>query len=350
MTDSSLSTFRSTDQDLSPDAESVARCATTTAAPDRDGLSWAAPDTEWGLRTQRPLSSVRTSGGRASKQQVRWVVSGDLAEYVERYGDGDLVSIPDTYDGFRNVKTYVAFVDGRYETDGVDATYGYGFDGSQLEIALRVLTGGGRYTASKYTVIPCGCQPWVLTGPEGTLLCSCVPVERPADGRRTTELRVAGTHLEIEEENRDVLAGAAQFASLLVDSLGVDIDRLEYDTVRGETRHTFVDEDDQKHQIAASDLALLAGVTSDPSAIQGTLARGIQPPHGGDTVTAEWDGPTHPVGYLDDGDVIAGYEFCWETPGESLENVATVRTYRLTRSHDSWTVEFDTDRIVSVVP
>jgi len=343
MTDLTLGTFGdgdSADDDLNPDAVSIARCVTTCRAPDRDDGSWAAPDEDWGLATQRPESSINTSAGRASKQQTRWVVDGDVGAYVEQYATG-VLQIPNTYGDFSSVDTRVTFI------DGLADSYGYGIDAQSLEKALRVLTGGGRYTASRYTAIPCGQQPWILTGPEGTLLCSCMPVERPGNPY-TRELETPETTLQIEEQNQTVLSGAAEFSHLLSDALGVDIERVEYATVRGKTHHSFWAEDEFK--IAARDLAQLHGLTPDPAVIQGTVSRGVQPPNGGDPISVDWDGPEHPVGYLDEGDVVAGYEFTWEQPEESLEDVAVVREYRITQNYSRWTVDYHTHRLASVVP
>ncbi|MDQ2075026.1 hypothetical protein RBH20_21125 [Haloarcula sp. H-GB4] len=345
MTNLTIGTFGdgdSADDNLNPDAVSIARCATTGRAPDRDGGSWASPDEDWGLTTQRPVSSINTSAGRATKQQTRWVVDGDVGAYVEEHAAGDVLQIPDTYGDFSSVDTRVTFV------DGLADSYGFGIDAQALEKAFRVLTGGGRYTASKYSAIPCGNRPWILTGPEGTLLCSCMPVERP-ENPYTRELRTPETTLQIEEQNRTVLTGAAEFAHLLSDALGVDIEEVRYSTVRGDTQHTFVGEED-KYTIKASDLAQLHGLTPDPSVIQGGVSSGVQPPGSDDLISVEWDGPDHPVGYLDEGDVIAGYEFTWEQPEESLEDVAVVREYRITQNYSRWTVDYRTHRLASVVP
>jgi hypothetical protein len=310
MTDLTLGTFGdgdSADNDHNPDAVSIARCATTCRAPDRDGTTWASPDKDWGLTTQRPASTINTSAGRAHKQQTRWVVDGDVGEYVAGCGSGDLIQIPATYGDFSSVDTQVTFV------DGLADSYGYGIDTQALEKALRVLTGGGRYTASKYSAIPCGKQPWSLTGPEGTLLCSCMPVERP-ENPYTRELRTPETTLQIEEQNQAVLTGAAEFAHLLSDALGVSIETMDYhSTTRDEAQHSFVAEED-KFAIKASDLVQLHGLTADPAVIQGGVSHGVQPPNGGDTVSVEWDGPEHPVGYLDGETWSPAMSLCWSSP------------------------------------
>ena len=342
----SLCSFSSSDTetDLRPDAESVARSATTVTAPDRDSVDWAASDEDWGLKTRRPRSSINTSAGRARPQQTRWVIEGDVGAYVATYGGGDLLAIPETYGGFSDIETRVAFVDGL-----TDDSYGYGIDGQAVEKALRVLTGGGRYTASKYTLIPCGRQPWVLTGPEGTLLCSCMPIDRPDAGGPTTQVDTSAGTLDIEEDHPGVLAGAARFVDLLQDVEGAAIDRCTYDSLRGQTRHSLVEEDDTEWTMAADDLAQLAGLAADPAVIQETVGRGIQPPTGGDPVVADWDGPDHAVGDRVDGEIIAGYEFAWEQSTDCLEAVATVRTYRVRSSHSAWVVDYQTDRLESVV-
>jgi len=343
----SLRSFSSSDTetDLSPDAESVARSATTAAVPDRDGVEWAGADDDWGLTTCRPVSTINTSAGRAHPQQTRWVIEGDVGAYVATHGNGDLLAIPETYDGFSDIDTRVAFVDGLAED-----SYGYGIDGQAVEKAFRVLTGGGRYTASNYTLIPCGQQPWVLTGPEGTLLCSCMSIDRSDAGGPTTQIETSSGTLDIEEDNPKVLAGAARFVDLIEDVDGAAIDRCTYDSLRGRTRHSFANEDDTEWTMDAPDLAQLAGLATDPSVIQGTVGRGIQPPTGGDPIVADWDGPDLAVGDRVDGEIIAGYEFAWEQSEDCLEAVATVREYRVRSSHSTWVVDYQTHRLVSVVP
>lgn len=342
---STLAKFSSTDSDLDPSAVAVARCSRLTSVPDRDGIGWETADKDWGLTTRRPTSMIRTSAGRVSAQQVRWITDGDIAAYVDEYGDGEVWAIPGTFDGFGEIGTYVSFVDGQAEQ------YGYGIDGQSLEKAFRALTGGGRYDASDYSVIPCGRQPWILSGPEGTLLCSCFPVDRPSDEnqRRTSTITPAGRALEIEEENSRVLAGATRFVELLTEAEGVEMLEAEYDQFRERTMHIFYGGDaDWKN--SAEDLATLGRIALDPATVPVAQERMVQPPNSTREISVEWDGPTHQVGDRVNDTIIAGYEFTWENPDNALECVATVRTYRLRNSHSRYRVDYHSDRLATVVP
>jgi hypothetical protein len=328
MTDShtSLSAFGSTEDDLDPAPKSVARCAQLTDAPNRtDDPEWESPDTEWGLQTQRPASSIQTGAGHVRPQQTRWIVDGDVAEYVEEYGSGEIWGIPDTYAGFDEIPPLVTHV------DGCCSTYGYGIDGEALEKALRVLTGGGRYSATDYTVLPCGPYPWILTGPEGSLLCSCMPVNRPdaGEGRRSSEIQAGDTRLSVEEENDQILHGLAHFVRLLEETKDVDIDRVEYKTVRGDVKHTVHSADGDSFSMEAADLATLGTLAKTASGVEIADRSRIKPPTCDHSVSINWEKPDHEVGAAVDDRLIAGYEFAWEDPDGALEQVATVRTYWL---------------------
>lgn len=349
MTDSrtSLSAFGSTEDDLDPAPTSVARCARLTEAPDRgDETGWESPDTEWGLQTRRPASSIQTGAGHVRPQQTRWIVDGDVAEYVDEYGSGEIWGIPDTYGGFSEINPLVTHVDGLCEK------YGYGIDGTALEKALRVLTGGGRYSATDYTVLPCGPHPWILTGPEGSLLCSCMPVDRPdaGQGRLSSEIQAGDTRLSVEEENTQILHGLAHFVRLLEEAKGVDIETAEYHTVRGDVKHSVHSADDGSFAMKAGDLATLGTLARNPSDVEVADRGRIKPPNGEHTVSIDWDGPTHEVGDVVDERLIAGYEFAWEDPDESLERVATVRTFWLREGYSCYLLDYWSDRLITVLP
>jgi hypothetical protein len=346
-TDSFLSTFSSgsTDtDDLTPDTASLARCATLTEPPERsDDPAWEAPDEEWGLTTRRLTSSTRTAGKTMTvrPQQLRWVVDGDVGEYVEQYGTGEAHQLPSSYGGFNEWETVVAHVDGLCDE------YGWGIDGQAVEKALRLLSGGGRYQASDYTVIICGRQPWLLTGSEGTLLCSCVPVNKPDESQQRESDITSGTHsFAIEEENPQVRAGVEHAVDLIEASMGDEIVEAEYGSRRSDTVHTL--HGSARYTVSAADLAVLGRLETDPDAIGTRLRRGIEPPISGKQISVDWE-PRHEVGEVVDDDIIAGYEVVWETPEDALETVATVRTYRLTNSYSRYKIDHRSDRLATMV-
>lgn len=150
----------------------IARAASLTNPDTRshDDFSWQTPGSEYGLLTRRLTSRTNSSEANVSvsPHEARWVIDDRerLVDYVEEHGDVAL-SVPGTYSSFAEEwNLYMSHLDTTNES------LAYGITPDTLERALRLLSGGGRYKASRYTVIACREYPWLLTGPNGTLLCA----------------------------------------------------------------------------------------------------------------------------------------------------------------------------------
>lgn len=77
----------------------------------------------------------------------------------------------------------------------------------------------------------------------------------------------------------------------------------------------------------------------------------MSPPENEQPVVAvDWEGPCHHVGDVVDDEIVAGYEFSWEKPEDSIETVATVRTYRIRNSYSTYRVDYRSDRVATTVP
>lgn len=179
------------------------------------------PRTEhpYSVETRRFMSgfSSQEANATVSPSDIRWVTSGDLAGYVEEYGE-EVRSVPKTYSSFGEWEEYVGKVDNNGDQ------YAWGVTQNAVEKALRVLSGGGRYQASRYTVILCGEHPFILTGAKGTLLCSTVPIK--TKGSISAELNtvsVGGQEIGVAEENETVLAGIKRLVTFLSSHGAADI-------------------------------------------------------------------------------------------------------------------------------
>lgn len=195
------------DQESSRQGAGVANAATLTnpeqRAPD-DLKEWEKSHTEYGLTTRwltDKTHSDSASLGMTSPQQVRWVTDGNVEEYYDTYGEA-VFEVPSTFTAFKNEwDPYLGVV------DTVGGQFGYGINAKALEKAMRILTGGGRYKASRYSVLACGKHPWLLTGPEGTLLCTPSPIEDKPDDIDPGTVISLSKDVSVLEENPDVITG-----------------------------------------------------------------------------------------------------------------------------------------------
>ena len=329
-----------------PATSAVARSATLCKPPaDRDIGPWERSDSEYGLETQRLTGRHYTSGSGlpADPHHVRWIVDGDVASYVDQYGQDEVWTVPDTYDEFNSVATIV----GRVDSMAPDDAYGWGIDGTSLERAFRVLTGGGRYTATHYKVIPCGDHPWLLTGPEGTVLCSLCPVDLPCGEtqRATSPIEIAGKSMDIEEENQQVIAGISKFGSLLAErSIYVVDHQCPAASDHYNSKHEFTDTEGDEHRIDPETLVMLSNLQTDPGAVTRKECNVTEPNGASVTLSEGWDGPNHQVGDVVEDKILAGFRFEWDTPEYSPETIATVATYWLADSR-GYTLHRRLDRL-----
>ena len=315
---------------------------------DDDSPALASPDTEYGLETLRPQESVSLSGScpSANRHQVRWIIAGGLQAYVEEHNDGDVFRVPQTYDAFDAMDPIVQKVD---STATGKNTYGWGISGRSLEQAFRTLSGGGRYNASKYKVIPCGDHPWILSGPEGTLLCSLSPVDRPeAESKRaTTTKSLSGHSVPVEEENQRVLLGVKRLDILLRQLDKHIVEHTCPAATRIGGKHQFTTEEDNELKIATKTLLKLADLTDDPAQVAGTGEDLLETPTGKPvSLDNGWGGPDNEVFAVDEDDkVLAGWRWEWDNPSQSPEMVGGVAAYWLTTDYNGYTLHRELNRV-----
>jgi len=333
----------------SPGDVAVARSATICEPrEDTDLGPWEAPDTEFGIKTRKLTGPQRTpSGPRAQPYHVRWVVGGDLAGYMDEHGEDDVFTIPQTYDGMDNdaMSPLIKKVDSLAPGE----KYGWGINGQAIERAFRALSGGGRYTASHWRVLPCGEYPWVLTGPAGTALCGLVPVRRTGDAYATEPLDGPGPTPPVEEQNQTILSGMERFRSLL-DTLDHTLVKHQCPAVSDALghRHVFVTDDDEKIEVPPQTLATLAQLTTSSADINASKGSLRERPDGRKFELSEgWSGADHDVSSVVNDKILAGWRFEWDQPEGTPETVATVATYWLEDGYSHWRLERRVDRVSS---
>jgi hypothetical protein len=200
-------------------------------APDHD-VEWGPPGTEYGLRTEWANSPFTLEGrhSQLSPSDMRFIVGGDLAEYLATHGDRR-VRVPGTFTALRS--DWSPYL-GTYTHLTADAC-GYGITAEALEQAIRLLSGSGKYSRTAFKVVGCGEWPWIVLGRTGTLLCTPVPIsDDDSDTQfnlpRTQPCVLAGTSGDLHDEATAVKRGIERFATLL--------DNISWATVTGYCGHT----------------------------------------------------------------------------------------------------------------
>jgi hypothetical protein len=353
--DTSLASFGAGEAEPTAGLVGVANAAYLTDPPERENIAgWLSPSTEYGLTTHQV--AVNGTGGlsqKAAKHEVRWVSGGDLAGYVEEYGD-ELRRIPGTYSGFNGGEfdTYLSCVDGL-----VEDYYGYGISGTAAERALRVLNDNGRYKQSKYHLITAGEHPWVLTGPKGTVLCSPVPVERTPANSRQVPVEFSQETVQIEEENPIVLralkrveayltgqrpAGAPEGIAIEIDTTAplafAEHEKPPTSTKYGGTdQHVFSasgNDEAVKIKIQREDFRNLGMMALRSEELPGVGKPATIESPSGTQVTFEYS-PERDIGEYHPEGLVIGHSFDWETYPYSPEEVAIVTTYHMEMPSES---------------
>jgi hypothetical protein len=353
--DTSLASFGAGEAEPTAGLVGVANAAYLTDPPERENVAgWKSPSTEYGLTTHQV--AINGAGGlsqKAAKNEIRWVSGGDLAEYVEEYGD-ELRQIPGTYSGFSGgaFNTYLSCVDGL-----VADHYGYGISGTAAERALRVLNDNGRYQETKYHIITANEHPWVLTGPKGVVLCSPVPVDRTAANSREVPVEFSQETVHTEEENPIVLRALKRVEGYLTgeppagapENITADLtaaptlafaehEKPPTSTKYGGTdQHVFStsgDDEAIKVKIQREDFRDLGTMKLRSDNLPGAQEPASIESPSGTTVTVEYS-PERNVGESYPEGLVIGHSFGWETYPYSPEEVAVVTTYHMEMPSES---------------
>lgn len=350
--DTSLASFGAGEAKPTAGLVGVANAAYLTDPPERENIKgWKTQSTEYGLTTHQV--DCETKAGKshgATKQEVRWVSGGDLAGYVEKYGD-ELRSLPSTYGGFSGgaYEPYLGCVDGLVEDN-----YGYGISGRAAERGLRILNDNGRYQASKYHIITANEHPWVLSGPKGVLLCSPTPVKRTMKNARTVPVEFSETTVDTEEENPIVLEALRRVEAYLADgappnaanNVGIELQPepslafVEHEDVPTSTKfggcdqHVFNTEAGISVKIEREDFHNLGTMELQADRLPGVQEPATVTSPSGKSITISHT-PEREIGEFYEEGLVVGYSFDWDVFPYSPEEVAVVTTYHIEMPADS---------------
>ncbi len=300
-----------------------------TKPPVRDNSSissWEKNRTEQGLQVKSFKGSGYVGGDKelqVAPHDGRWVIGGPVKDYLHTHGDR-VWPIPDTYKAFDEFPRYLA------EMDGAHHRYGKGISAEQLEKTLRLLTGGGHYTASDYTLFACGTKPYVLTGPEGTLLSKVGTIHPPDNdwNRPEVEVNVSGETVEVEEGNENIITGISRLGEVLQDHFNKRLNT--HTNAPGSTRnnHWFKTCNGKTIAVDASDLETLGKLATTPESVAVYEGGEVSLPLKDYTAKLTWSDPSYKVGDSNRGSPIVGYDFVWKRqPG--LKYSGRIHTYWL---------------------
>jgi hypothetical protein len=219
----------------------------TTKPPKTSDSKWSAETESFAGLDLHPLESGGTpkdpiTGPSIRPSEVGWMPKTEAASNWIAEHKMDTLELPPTYPEIENYDPYVARVEGDLKT-GV----GHGITANVLEAALRVITGGGRYTADHFAIHPCRVPEesrdrWVLQTPTGYMF---VHYDYQTDEPENIDREVSETistpqgPLEIAEEKESVLAGLEEVAEILDGVFDIQLAAHVSRPKGGNTVHTF---------------------------------------------------------------------------------------------------------------
>lgn len=274
--------------------------------------------------------------------EVGWVIDNNgLQTYLEANADTEW-PLPETYKALKPAAQRSDDVDAypRYcgRATGTFYRYGMGIDARRVALALRVLTGGGHFDSSEYTLIACGDNPFVLAGPEGAVMVTLGKISRPREPaqRAATDVAAGGLQVTVEEDDPEVVAGIERFLTVVDDYFQREI--TGYAGLRGGqySRHAFTTASDDQYCVEADDLATLGALAAHPEDVPVHGGGAVEGPltHRDSEFELTWDGPrpdwdsSAPVGDAVAGGIVVGYQFEWRRLRTSRYQ-GTVKTYAL---------------------
>ncbi|WP_435181242.1 hypothetical protein [Halorussus sp. AFM4] len=309
-----------------PDSIEPLTLTNPPSRPDTDVPEWKHNRTEHGL-SLKSFKGAGFVGGNGDLQVAshdgRWIVDGSVRKYIEAHGDR-IWPIPETYTAFNEFPRYLARMDGALHR------YGWGISADQLEKTLRLLTGGGRYDATEYTLYACCEKPYVLAGPEGAVLSKIGLVHRPDHeyNRPKEQIGVPGGQITVEEANEDILTGISRFAAILDTHFDRRLVSHTGSPRAAQGRHWFETASGDSVAVDAGELETLGQLATTPEDVSVYQGTEVDLPVGDHTAEVSWTDPSYQVGERNRGSPIVGYEFVWgRRPG--LTYSAEIHTHWL---------------------
>jgi hypothetical protein len=277
--------------------------------PARDGYGWADDITT--LRGGLSAVQARADGSEyitlngdsvLSEEMAYYVTASDaqVEAFIDEHGQGT-IDVPQYYSRFGDWENHVSVV------SAASGSHGYGISRRNLEAALRIATGGGRYSTSSIDVIDCGRNPFLVRTDDETFAFGLEPVSQSEPPEPCTD--VAG--LTVAEERESVIAGIDRAISVFDTQFGVSI--TGYRELNHDGKHVFETADGRPLRVPGYICRSLAGVTTDPDDVLGTHTIETQ---FDETYTVEWNELHHELGDTPRGTdaPVVGYQFTYSDP------------------------------------
>ena len=300
-------------------------------SPDH-GVHWEQPNTEFGLETQWATTQFKLDGRttRIEPHEFRFVVGGDLAAYLDTHGDEQIV-VPESYSKLRDdFSPYVGMVTQLSNATNTKKTAGYGISASAIEKAIRILNGPGRYDSNNYRIVGCGKMPWIITGNNGTLLCSPAPVRPPKNEDTSIKVPIHTDQVEdpertiqIQDESLTVQEGVVKTIQAIENTgWGKITEYLGTEKIHSTTGHLFGIEYQER---PPAEKAYQKDGHPEQIFLSARMLRRISQLQSKSTVTDLLNvRPNHDVGDVTDGGLCMGYEINQLRPEETLEEWTTL--------------------------
>lgn len=208
--------------------------------PKRDGFEWKnetvtiepaiiAPAVSDSSYVELSCSSVNRSSVKISDDTFGLIVDG-VNDYKQQYGEEE-ITVPKYYSRFDEFETKWEYI----STNG--SSWGRGIDSRRLEEAVRIATGGGRFSSDEITVTVCGDRPFVVETATHSFMFSLREFSHHYPSDAYTVETVDG--IDIENENDEtILERIPTFFSILIDYFNLNIDTFSYRTKSSLFFHT----------------------------------------------------------------------------------------------------------------
>lgn len=262
----------------------------------------------WPRGTDVTLDLTTKSYASTISSGVFGKIIGGADAYKEKFGEREL-DIPPYYSRFDEFETVPC------KTSALGHDWGHGIDAKRLEQAIRLATGGGRFSVDDLTITMCGKHPFVIETDDAAYVMA-TRILRNYDGDEIiSEREVAGMTVTNEMDDF-VLEGIKQAQAALADQF--DIHLTEH-VRRAGGRHVFRAADGEQYSFTGHDLANVW--TELEPEILGDHTVWHRGEH---TVTVTEDDLRYPIGSDQEiGGRIVGY---------ALDANSTVSAYRGTRT------------------
>lgn len=197
--------------------------------PSRDEFGWADYTDTYGPLSFIPaetssgrirLSSTTGNRGKSSlpTECVGLVVDG-VDAYKNEYAD-TVFTIPAYFSRFE--EEFDTYLGAASVSSTYSHAYGAGINPERLEQAIRIATGGGRFSASEITVTACGDNPFIVETDAHTFIVSLRNIKREPEQHNPEITTINGIDV-VDEMSDTIQHGISRFIDVLSAEFGITV-------------------------------------------------------------------------------------------------------------------------------